>query len=1165
MPALVRVAIVFLFVLPAASQVISSLSPSEASAGSPNLTLTIDGSEFAPDARVIWRYGSFGATQLTSTFVNSGRLSAVVPAGLLTQPGSFTVGVCNPPQSAGCPARVFTVTSGLVIQTACPLPDAVPGQAYNLTLTAGGGNAPFTWTIDSGALPSGLSLSTDGVIAGTPLSETVADFVIRVRDSQQRTATKGCSLRVTATPSQQVSLETIAPSQVIAGAPATEMLLIGSGFVSGARVVWNFGTASASLLQIVSQTPTQIRAQLPAALLAVPGEFLVAVETPGPGGGFVASNRLVFRVLPAVSILTPCPLPEATAGAPYSIRIQASGGNTPHRFEIGAGALPPGLTLAPGGDLSGTPSAAGLFQFTLRARDNLGNPGDRECSLRVRGPFQVSPALLRFEAIAGAAAPAPQLLSITGEAGARYNFQVQPAGSNWVRPFALATQLPALVRVGVDVGGLAPGDYQARLNIEVQGAIGPSRSVEVHLTVRPSGLLFTARPSALTFAFARNETEPQFRLFEVVARGHGQVQVQASVETPGGAGWLSLAPSSALVSGVQPAQFRLQASAAGLPAGVHRAMVRITSVAGADPVELPVIATVSTGPDRLQLSHAGMTVEAAAGQVPPPRRFSILLHGQSNLFWRATASTLDGVNWLRVVPDSGSLQPGQPVEAEIQFETGHLAPGQYFGQVRVEAVGADNSPRLLAVALNVAPPSSDPRPLIIPSNLTFNAAANTHAAVPQSITITNPSNQAAALDFNLSGDAALWTIESDGGNVIEAGGERRLLVRPTPGSRGPGIYRAHLILHLSSDAAARAVELVLVLAPQGGACAPTTLLPALTSLPIGFTQRGGLPAALAVSVQDDCGRPLSSGLVSVASSAGSPIAAALTHAGGGVWTGTWNVTESAATALSLTVTAEDPARGLRGSLQVPGFVEANPGMPVIHEGGVVSAASFSPAPLAPGGLFAIFGSGLAAGRNSAGLPPLPADLGGTRVEIDGRETPLFFAGESGSITQVNGKAPFDLLANVTHHFAVRSGNRRSAIVEVPFAVASPSVLTVDQSGRGQAIVVDGANPTVLADAANPVRRPGVITIYCEGLGPVTQAVQAGRPSPALPLAHAIHPVEVTIGGVPARVDFAGLSPFWAGLYQINAVLTTEMPAGNAVPIVVRAAGQPSRVTTIAIR
>jgi hypothetical protein len=73
-----------------------------------------------------------------------------------------------------------------------------------------------------------------------------------------------------------------------------------------------------------------------------------------------------------VITLSPPTLPQGTVGAAYSQTITASGGTAPYTFAVVSGILPPGLTLTPGGVLSGTPTSPGSFGVTIRATDANG-------------------------------------------------------------------------------------------------------------------------------------------------------------------------------------------------------------------------------------------------------------------------------------------------------------------------------------------------------------------------------------------------------------------------------------------------------------------------------------------------------------------------------------------------------------------------------------------------------------------------------------------------------------------------------------------------------------------------------------------------------------------------------------------------------------------------
>jgi hypothetical protein len=92
-----------------------------------------------------------------------------------------------------------TPPCALDIVTACPLTGGRVNQSYSVTLHASGGTSPYTWSKVSGNLPTGLSLSTDGVISITPTAAGTFNFRIRVTDSAtptHATKEKDCSITI---------------------------------------------------------------------------------------------------------------------------------------------------------------------------------------------------------------------------------------------------------------------------------------------------------------------------------------------------------------------------------------------------------------------------------------------------------------------------------------------------------------------------------------------------------------------------------------------------------------------------------------------------------------------------------------------------------------------------------------------------------------------------------------------------------------------------------------------------------------------------------------------------------------------------------------------------------------------------------------------------------
>ncbi|GAA5147270.1 hypothetical protein GCM10023213_41640 [Prosthecobacter algae] len=134
----------------------------------------------------------------------------VLPAGLtLSEQGllsgtpqsssssSFTVEVED--AAARVATKVFTLTlTDLVIRTAS-LPTAVKGVAFSHSLLHTGGTGPYTWEIASGAPPAGITLSSAGVLSGTPTASGSATFTVRLTDGSPVVLVKALTLPVSAT------------------------------------------------------------------------------------------------------------------------------------------------------------------------------------------------------------------------------------------------------------------------------------------------------------------------------------------------------------------------------------------------------------------------------------------------------------------------------------------------------------------------------------------------------------------------------------------------------------------------------------------------------------------------------------------------------------------------------------------------------------------------------------------------------------------------------------------------------------------------------------------------------------------------------------------------------------------------------------------------------
>lgn len=218
----------------------------------------------------------------------------------------------------------------------------------------------------------------------------------------------------------------------------------------------------------------------------------------------------------------------------------------------------------------------------------------------------------------------------------------------------------------------------------------------------------------------------------------------------------------------------------------------------------------------------------------------------------------------------------------------------------------------------------------------------------------------------------------------------------------------------------------------------------------------------------------------------------------------------------------------------------------ISPASIVNAASFAPvgAPLAPGELFTIFGSGLATQTAEAAGFPLPLQLAGVQVLVNGNAVPLLKVAP----TQISAFMPFNL-SGAKATVSVNSAGKPSNSVEAPLARTSPGIFTADFSGSGRAVVIHSDNVTPVTPA-QPALRGETIVIYMTGLGTTTPPVGDGLSTPASPPARVDAPVTVYIGGRVATIVFQGLTAGFASLYQVNVIVPSDAPPGPRIPLAV---------------
>ncbi len=177
--------------VPTVPLVISSLTPDSATAGGLAFEMTVNGSGFVADAKAQWN-----DIPLSTTIISANQINAFVPAALISKAGSANVTIVSS-ESPASTAFTFTINpQPLLISTPAKLPVGHAGAAYSQSLAVGGGVAPYTWSVISGALPSGLSLSKLGAITGVPTVAESLTFTIQAADAATANATQSYFLTI---------------------------------------------------------------------------------------------------------------------------------------------------------------------------------------------------------------------------------------------------------------------------------------------------------------------------------------------------------------------------------------------------------------------------------------------------------------------------------------------------------------------------------------------------------------------------------------------------------------------------------------------------------------------------------------------------------------------------------------------------------------------------------------------------------------------------------------------------------------------------------------------------------------------------------------------------------------------------------------------------------
>jgi uncharacterized protein (TIGR03437 family) len=795
----------------------------------------------------------------------------------------------------------------------------------------------------------------------------------------------------------------------------------------------------------------------------------------------------------------------------------------------------------------------------------------------------VSPSSLNISAASGGVISDAQTISI-GSSPPGLIYLLGPStttGGSWLKTDVTSGNLPASVQVTADPTNLQPGTYQGLIRIIAGGG---ATSLAVNLTVaKAADPQLGTSSSRVNFSLTTGASAATQNL-TLKNTGGGSLNFAASVVPVSGGNWLSVSGAPGQATPTAPATLTLQANPGTLATGTYISTLNITSDSG--PVSIPVAMTISSAAQTIVLSQTAMkfTTVAGGGGSPFPQSFGIVNGGQGMLNWTVQPSVLsgasDGTVWITADTMSGTSTGGSTTvpAVNVGVNTAGLTPGEYYGRILVNAPGAANNPQSLTVVLDVLSTGSDPGPDVEPSGLILTGVAGTSPS-SQLVSIANLSAQSTNFAIGkVTVDGQNWLLNAPTSGSVAPGQPVQVVVQPDFSNLQAGTYRGVLTFAFGQGTV-RTVNLLAVVAPSGGAvssdrtfgnaaglglqagtCTPNAVNIVFQHPSTGFVAGVGQPTPIAVVITDNCTNPMTAQSNGTVNATFPNKQSTVLKYSNGAWTGTWTPAAAASNA-SVDVTAfwTEGNSLLSHTSSSVGSVVSGATNPLVTAGGIVHAASYAAgAPLAPCGLISIYGSNLADATGLAPGTPLPVTLNGSEANMGASNLPMLYASDG----QVNAQVPCDVPINTQYQITVQRDNTLSMPESILIAEANPGVFTVNQQGSGQGVIFKSDQIT-LATPDNPAAPGEIIVIYCTGLGAVTPVIPPGFPAPADPLSTTTHPVIVSIGGSTASVDFAGLSPGFVGLYQVNARVPLGV-SGDAVPVTLTVSGQVSPVVTMAV-
>jgi uncharacterized protein (TIGR03437 family) len=596
--------------------------------------------------------------------------SAGTISGIPTTPGPFSFGVMATDTTGAIATATITLTiqpTPLIITTQS-LPSGVNGLGYpQQVLGATGGVQPYTWTVTTGSLPGGLTLSTAGSLTGTPTATGSFPITVSVTDTAGTpagTANFNLTIRpasadlVLSNSSLSFSLMTPATavplSQTVGVQSSQSSVQIGYTLTVSPAAPWLTLTNGSS-------TPDTIQAAInPSALTLSPGDYPTTITlkcTTGTCAGNTQAVSVDLKVTaapPQLQVGTDLLSFGATAGASsamtQSITIQNIGGGslgvagiTCEAAWCTAGAAPAALAGGVSASVPITINPALLTAGFFRTQVDIttsGGSGSVPVTVLVSSvsTMTLAPVGTQFSMQAGGApgnANGSFLVTVTNGSAVNWNASVVSA-SPWLTLTSASgtasASAPGTVGFSIDpvnAAALVAGVYYGQIQVSGSGIVNSPQNFEVVLSVSPvtTAVIPDPEPAGLLFITTVGGTLPP-QTITVYSGSATATGFQAAASTNSGGAWLSVTPNIGSSSTASAGITTVNVNTAGLKAGVYTGGISYSlSATAVRVVNVTLIVTPAGSAAQVTSDAASRSVNAHDGTCTP----SVLVPAQTGL------------------------------------------------------------------------------------------------------------------------------------------------------------------------------------------------------------------------------------------------------------------------------------------------------------------------------------------------------------------------------------------------------------------------------------------------------------------------------------------------------------------------------------------------------